>query len=1457
MREIQDSDDELDDIEAGIPPLQQQNASSLESLREALQTEHRAHFQSQPSQTEPQSSVSLPEHPSKRRKLSAAPTSLQTREVSSSKKNGPVTYGRSSKSTHGSTFTNDSGHAPTKFDPRPQGERDWNLEGTMRENYAYHEPMAMFPEASSTIANATQTQLHIMEGVRAPAMLGTSSEADVPRNLLPPELSVPWSEVMKLTPDDPHYPSGSSNIEEPVSESTTNTPSFGGSAAKTTTSQQSQRCSLTVQRGSPLQLEVAQEDSRPLDSTDRSFKVSPTVHSLKNTAVFSESSRRGESRSGLSVSYETHESEATFDEDAMIIGLPQEQYKPRPSRSRSHKADTQNAIDYLAVPERATKRRKTADIASSVEIRTTPQKSQQICDMGFTPITTKKALQQNGGDVTSTVDWLITNRIGEDELASYSTPRKRLPTQQSRGPVMDPAGLQVIMRELNEYRKDEPVIPKSDVAAPAMNNPIAQPESDVTENVFEHLDSVAAKSPKVQVIIAKKSPTKATSTIQGSSEPSKKKAKRRKTTLDQPEPGQTAESSTILEPALEKKRGRGRPKKTAESATLVNVAQEAPMQNTSKEQPHEALQVVEVNVAAVRVPAADGAVGDVISQGTVAVTEDSSAPTPSNAIEKSSKAQTPETSLKPSTPATKGKVPYRVGLSKRARIAPLLRVLKNGSHFGRLLGTGAKCLRQVVEMKGDRGGWCLNPHPATRQKHFQATATRFRISSSRIQHTTESAPMIDHIRKSESHLPCRAVLLAISLAAIPHHQGYARSQAPIFCNHPTVYPYSASLLEAIILAAVRSVLTALTNVLVASLVAPLVAAHGGVEGAPKFFGLPKNLRTRNPFAGHQVRHADFHKDGLHARQEADPEMCGKQGGGAVCAQDKCCSPEGYCGTTTDHCKAPDCQFEYGPACDAYYTPAGATTRNDPRPQKGNVQYGGEGIWSCNTPGTVAITYDDGPYIYTEVVLKLFKEAGMKATFFITGNNLGKGSIDEHWSGVIKQMYTDGHQIASHTWSHQDLSLITEEQVYDQMVKNEMSIRNIIGKYPTYMRPPFSSCRAESSCQKVMKALGYVVSYFDLDTADYTTLDKISVAQDNFKYGIDNINNEAIMGGNGDKLAIAHDIHQATAVDLTKYMIAYLKAKNLKGVTMGECLGDDKANWYRDSTPAPPRVSSTSSYAPAATPTGPTSINGACGTKNTEGKGQSCVGFTGPLGLSQCCSQHGWCGNTADHCSTGCQAGFGKCGNAEINSSASSSVSQAAKHQSSSDVHGSSSAVHATSSPSIYKATSSAAHPTGTSSTYKASTADRKASSSAKKADSSVVHPTSSASKSASKESHPTISYTDTYPNSTPTHAARSSTKVYVIGSSTKVYDATSLSTAVLKPSSTPCTTSPVTPKPTAPVSKDGKCGSQNGGQTCAGYMTPFGEEMGCCCITSGKCSNDPWACSAAGCAKGYGKCNSY
>ena len=97
----------------------------------------------------------------------------------------------------------------------------------------------------------------------------------------------------------------------------------------------------------------------------------------------------------------------------------------------------------------------------------------------------------------------------------------------------------------------------------------------------------------------------------------------------------------------------------------------------------------------------------------------------------------------------------------------------------------------------------------------------------------------------------------------------------------------------------------------------------------------------------------------------------------------------------DYCAAPDCQFNYGPACDANKIPAGTNTSSIPRTQLGSVLYGSSGIYDCVNPGDMALTFDDGPFIYTSHILDVLDQYNASATFFITGNNNGELSSTFH------------------------------------------------------------------------------------------------------------------------------------------------------------------------------------------------------------------------------------------------------------------------------------------------------------------------------------------------------------------------------------------------------------------------------------------------------------------------------
>ncbi|KAJ5918575.1 Glycoside hydrolase/deacetylase beta/alpha-barrel [Penicillium verhagenii] len=352
--------------------------------------------------------------------------------------------------------------------------------------------------------------------------------------------------------------------------------------------------------------------------------------------------------------------------------------------------------------------------------------------------------------------------------------------------------------------------------------------------------------------------------------------------------------------------------------------------------------------------------------------------------------------------------------------------------------------------------------------------------------------------------------------------------------------------------------------------------------------------------------------------------CGKTHG--RCPSGTCCSSSGFCGTTKAHCRSPDCKIDYG-LCDAHKTPKGPPTSDILRPHIGVVQYGPQQIRSCAVPGTVALTFDDGPSRYTGDLLDLLDKYEAPATFFVTGINNGKGAIDDPelpWASLISRMLLGGHQVASHTWSHEDLSKVTVAQRVDQMVKNEAALRNIMGSFPTYMRPPYSSCEEGSGCREDLGRMGYHIVLYDVDTDDYKN-DNPGLIQKS-----KDIFDAALSSGNPAShswLIIAHDAHEQTVHNLTEHMLQTMARLGYRPATVGECLRDSREMWYRKDSRWPGHKKTSTKTKPPQI-----SIDGTCG------KNYTCLGSS--YGI--CCGHWNLCGNSSSHCGQGCQKDAGYC-----------------------------------------------------------------------------------------------------------------------------------------------------------------------------------------------------------------------
>lgn len=134
---------------------------------------------------------------------------------------------------------------------------------------------------------------------------------------------------------------------------------------------------------------------------------------------------------------------------------------------------------------------------------------------------------------------------------------------------------------------------------------------------------------------------------------------------------------------------------------------------------------------------------------------------------------------------------------------------------------------------------------------------------------------------------------------------------------------------------------------------------------------------------------------------------------------------------------------------------GFDTSRVPRQILGSVPYG-INVDRCTLHGKAAITFDDGPATFASELLDILGRNGVKATFFLNGENGERRILADPYPDIVRRMHREGHQVASHGWGHIDFTLINSEQRAEELLKLESAFVDILGFFPTYFRPPFTA-----------------------------------------------------------------------------------------------------------------------------------------------------------------------------------------------------------------------------------------------------------------------------------------------------------------------------------------------------------------------------------------------------------------
>ncbi len=136
--------------------------------------------------------------------------------------------------------------------------------------------------------------------------------------------------------------------------------------------------------------------------------------------------------------------------------------------------------------------------------------------------------------------------------------------------------------------------------------------------------------------------------------------------------------------------------------------------------------------------------------------------------------------------------------------------------------------------------------------------------------------------------------------------------------------------------------------------------------------------------------------------------------------------------------------------------------------------------------TVALTFNLGYEAgYTDDILKVLEQEGIRAAFFVTGHWL------ETAPALAKQVVQEGHLLGNHSWSHKDLTALSDEEVRLEIMRWDEAARDLVGDTHGLFRPPAGVF--SERVLKLARDLGYSTVFWTIAIVDWVPMEDPSLA----------------------------------------------------------------------------------------------------------------------------------------------------------------------------------------------------------------------------------------------------------------------------------------------------------------------------------------------------------------------------
>lgn len=184
---------------------------------------------------------------------------------------------------------------------------------------------------------------------------------------------------------------------------------------------------------------------------------------------------------------------------------------------------------------------------------------------------------------------------------------------------------------------------------------------------------------------------------------------------------------------------------------------------------------------------------------------------------------------------------------------------------------------------------------------------------------------------------------------------------------------------------------------------------------------------------------------------------------------------------------------------------------------------------------IAMTFDDGPHAaLTPKLLDFLAARHIKVTFFVLGECV------EQNPEILRRAAREGHEIGNHSWSHPQLSKMSDDAVRSQLRRTDDLIKSVTGKRPTLFRPPYGAITARQK-KWIHDEFGYEIIMWDVDPLDWKDPGPTTVA------------NRILKETRPGSIVLSHDIHKGT-IEAMPSTLEQLANKHFKFVTVTELIG---------------------------------------------------------------------------------------------------------------------------------------------------------------------------------------------------------------------------------------------------------------------------------------------------------------